>query len=172
MFRGGSCFFGHGKSSSASRPIFDFEQLEIRLLTTLRGYLAPTITTRVCSTGRAGHERPDLDHWRLADKRGEQIQVSCRPAPLKIGVSVLTRRKHIDEQQPCRVFCLPYSPSGLYPVKRPEGRKAPEIFELSADCMQEEQRRPAAGLLKTYAQLVGYFQQTWFEFSHAEFSVL
>src|SRR6516225_3634559 len=38
---------------------------------------------------------------------GEQIQVSCRPAPLKIGVSVLTRRKHIDEQQPCRVFCLP-----------------------------------------------------------------
>src|SRR5439155_17925023 len=52
-----------------------------------------------------------------------------------------------------------------------EGRKSAEIFELRPYCMYEEQRRPAADLLKAYAQRIRYLEQTWFDFSHAEHSI-
>jgi hypothetical protein len=37
--------------------------------------------------------------------------------------------------------------------------------------MYEEQRRPAADLLKAYAQRIRYLEQTWFDFSHAKHSI-
>ena len=52
-----------------------------------------------------------------------------------------------------------------------EGRKTAEIFELRPDRVHEEQRRPAACLLKADAQRVRYLEQTWFDFTRAEHSI-